>query len=326
MIVFFLIILNILIFLNFEKFSKKLNFFDQPNSNRKIHHEPVANIGGIIIYINIVVLLLYQIFVLDEKTFLLNLLPFFSLIFFIGLIDDRRDLNPNLKILLFAAIIFILTFQNKDYLVTNLQMSFLENKIEFGKISYIFTIFCFLAFINAINMFDGINLHTSIYVLFVLIIFLLKNQFIIFCISILIPILFFSYLNYKNKCFIGNNGTYLLSFIFSCLFIYSYNESYLFLPEQIFLIMFLPGIELIRLTFSRLIKKSHPFKADKNHIHHLLLNKYSFRKTIIISSFLILMPYLTSEILDDYYLAIIFVFTSIYFYLIYFLKKNIKNV
>ena len=77
MIVFFLIILNILIFLNFEKFSKKLNFFDQPNSNRKIHHEPVANIGGIIIYINIVVLLLYQIFVLDEKTFLLNLLPFF---------------------------------------------------------------------------------------------------------------------------------------------------------------------------------------------------------------------------------------------------------
>ena len=200
-------------------------------------------------------MLLYQIFVLDEKTFLLNLLPFFSLIFFIGLIDDRRDLNPNLKILLFAAIIFILTFQNKDYLVTNLQMSFLENKIEFGKISYIFTIFCFLAFINAINMFDGINLHTSIYVLFVLIIFLLKNQFIIFCISILIPILFFSYLNYKNKCFIGNNGTYLLSFIFSCLFIYSYNESYLFLPEQIFLIMFLPGIELIRLTFSRLIKK-----------------------------------------------------------------------
>ena len=134
-------------------------------------------------------------------------------------------------------------------------MSFFDEKIEFGKTSSIFTIFCFLAFINSINMFDGINLHTSIYVLFVLIIFLLKNEFVNLSVSILIPILFFSYLNYKNKCFIGNNGTYLLSFIFSCLFITSYNKSFLFLPEEIFLIMFLPGIELIRLTFSRILKK-----------------------------------------------------------------------
>ena len=175
-------------------------------------------------------------------------------------------------------------------------------------------------------MFDGINLHTSIYVLFILIIFLLKNEFVNLSASILIPILFFSYLNYKNKCFIGNNGTYLLSFIFSCLFIKSYNQSYLFLPEEIFLIMFLPGIELIRLTFSRILKKKHPFKADKNHIHHLLLNKYSFKITILISSFFVLMPYLISEIFNDYYMTIILIFSMGYFYLIYFLKKYVKNV
>jgi UDP-GlcNAc:undecaprenyl-phosphate GlcNAc-1-phosphate transferase len=326
MIISFLIILNIIIFINFEKLSKKLNFFDEPNSKRKIHYKPVANIGGIIIFINIVALVIYQIFIQQEKTYLLILLPFISLILLIGLIDDRKDLNPNLKILLFTVIIFILIFQNKNYLITNLQMSFLEKKIEFGIISYFFTIFCFLAFINSINMFDGINLHTSIYASFVVIIFLLKNQFVDLCVAILIPILFFTYFNYKNRCFIGNNGTYLLSFIFSCLFISSYNKSYLFLPEEIFLIMFLPGVELIRLTFSRLLKKKHPFKADKNHVHHLLLHKYSFKKTILISSFFVLMPYLIAQIFNNNYLIIISIFILAYFYLIYFLKKNIKNV
>jgi len=326
MIIFFLVILNILIFINFEKISKKLNFFDKPTSERKIHQKPVPNIGGIIIFINIITLIIYQIFIQQEKTYLAALLPFISLIFLIGLIDDRRDLNPNLKILLFTAIIFVLIFLNKNYLITHLQFSFFDEKIEFGKTSYIFTIFCFLAFINSINMFDGINLHTSIYVLFVLTIFLLKNEFVNLSVSMLIPILFFSYLNYKNKCFIGNNGTYLLSFIFSCLFITSYNQSYLFLPEEIFLIMFLPGIELIRLTFSRILKKKHPFKADKNHIHHLLLNKYSFKITILISSFFVLMPYLISEIFNDYYMTIILIFSMGYFYLIYFLKKYVKNV
>ena len=327
MIIFFLIILNIFIFINFEKVSNKLNLFDKPNLDRKIHAKPISNIGGVLIFANIVVLVIYQFFVEQEKSYLLNLLPFISLFFVIGLIDDRRDINPNLKIILFTLVIFVLIFIDKNYLISELHISFLKEKIEFGKFSYIFTIFCFLAFINAINMFDGINLHTSIYIFFVLLIFLINKEFIELCITIFISNLFFTYLNYKNKCFIGNNGTYLISFIFSCLFIKSYNNSFLLLPEEIFLIMFLPGIELIRLTLLRLSKKKHPFRGDKNHIHHLLLKKYNYKSTIFISSFFILMPYITSKIFSEKYIVIILVYSLAYFFLISFLtNENKKNV
>ena len=34
--------------------------------------------------------------------------------------------------------------------------------------------------------------------------------------------------------------------------------------------MLIPGIDMIRLTFLRVLKGNHPFKADNNHIHHIL--------------------------------------------------------
>lgn len=321
MIFFFLIIVNLFLFFNFKKISNKLGLFDKPDLNRKIHTEPVANIGGILIFLNIIIILIYQFYTGYNKTILFDLFPYLTLMFVIGLLDDRIDLQPNLKLFLFLIVILLLVIQNQLYLITFLKFSFMDSNLELGVVSYIFTIFCFLAFINAINMFDGINLHSSIYIIFVLILFLLKNFYIQLCVSILIPTLFFSILNYKNRCFIGNNGTYLVSFIFSCLFISSYNTSMLFLPEEIFLIMFLPGMELIRLTFSRLSKKKHPFKGDKNHIHHLLLKKYSYNKTIFLSSLLVVTPYLTSKIINNHFLIVILTFSFVYIYFIFYLKK-----
>tara|TARA_E500000178_G_scaffold343758_1_gene391001 strand:- start:860 stop:1837 length:978 start_codon:yes stop_codon:yes gene_type:complete len=322
MIFFFLIIINTILFLNFEKISNKLDLFDTPDLSRKIHIKPIANIGGILIFLNIIIIIIYQFYTGQNKTIFFDIFPYLTLMFIIGLVDDRIDLQPNLKLFLFLIVILFLITKNELYLISYLKFSFMDSNLELGFISYIFTVFCFLAFINAINMFDGINLHSSIYIIFVLTLFLLKNYYVQLCITILIPILFFSILNFKNKCFIGNNGTYLISFIFSCLFISSYNKINLFLPEEIFLIMFLPGMELIRLTFSRILKKKHPFKGDKNHIHHLLLKKYNYIKTIFISSLLVITPYLTSKIINDYFLMIILIFTFIYIYSIFYLKKS----
>ena len=62
--------------------------------------------------------------------------------------------------------------------------------------------------------------------------------------------------------------------------------------DEIFLIMMLPGFELLRLALLRIYNKKHPFKADREHIHHYLLNNFTFLKTTLIIQSIIIVPFL----------------------------------
>ena len=278
-----------------------------------------------IFFVSILLFIFYCVFNDKENfNFLFKLAPYFIIFIIIGLVDDKINLNPNLKLLLFSVVIFFLILNNEIFLIKDLKFIIFEKEIGLSFLSYIFTIIAFLAFINSMNMFDGINLQSSFYMAFLCIVFISKNFLSELFIIILIPLFFFSLLNYKNRCFLGNNGTYSLSFLFSCIFIFSYNEGVIFYPEEILLIMILPGIEMIRLTIMRLTKGRHPFKGDKNHLHHYLLRKYGNSKAVIISTILSTSPYLSLIFFKDYILYVIIFSIFGYFSIIKMLERNFK--
>ena len=84
--------------------------------------------------------------------------------------------------------------------------------------------------------------------------------------------------------------------------------------------MLIPGLEMIRLTISRLLKARHPFSADQNHLHHLLNKNISVEKTFLVSLSLILIPVIINELINETIL-IILITTFIYIFLIFKLKK-----
>ena len=47
------------------------------------------------------------------------------------------------------------------------------------------------------------------------------------------------------------------------------------ISEEIFLLMMIPGIDMFRLFVERIARKKNPFKGDRNHLHHILLNSFS---------------------------------------------------
>ena len=144
---------------------------------------------------------------------------------------------------------------------------------------------------NAFNMFDGIDLQASLYALTLLIILTAKSVYINFVILIILQLIFILYLNYKKKIFLGDSGSLLLSFLLGTLIIKSYNNNLdIFFADEIFLIMMIPGLELLRLAVFRILKKKHPFVADNEHIHHYLLKKYSFFKTTLVIQSLYILP------------------------------------
>ena len=48
----------------------------------------------------------------------------------------------------------------------------------------------------------------------------------------------------------------------------NYNNNLIIYSDAIYLIMYLPGIELMRLYIFRVLNKKSPFEPDRNHLHH----------------------------------------------------------
>lgn len=326
-------ILNIFILIFFDKISNLINLFDIPDNKRKIHSKKISQIGGFIFLLNILILLPYFLINSDSLNFeyfstfkeLFIFYIFVFLFFFVGFFDDKFNLSANKKLFLFSTLIYFLIFFDKQILINELNFSFFSKNINLENISYLFTIICFLLFINAFNMFDGINLQSAIYAFFLFSLFLIKGIFVEMSLVLLISLLLFGYLNYKNRCFMGDNGSLMISFILSYFFVKSANVHKVFLADEIFLMMLVPGLDLIRLTLLRIMNHKHPFKADKNHIHHIFLESIGHHKTLILLSALLIIPNVLSLIYGGT-LYFIIIMILIYFFLIIFFNSYKKKL
>jgi UDP-GlcNAc:undecaprenyl-phosphate/decaprenyl-phosphate GlcNAc-1-phosphate transferase len=47
--------------------------------------------------------------------------------------------------------------------------------------------------------------------------------------------------------------------------------------DEIFLLMFLPGLDMFRLFVQRIYNKKNPFLGDREHLHHYLLKIYGYK-------------------------------------------------
>ena len=172
-------------------------------------------------------------------------------------------------------------------------------------------------------MFDGINLQSSLYSLNIFFIFILKDLFIDISSVMILSLIFFSYLNIKNKCFLGNNGSLLIAFIIAYLFIISQSTHSPFLADEIFLAMQVPGLDLLRLAIQRIYNNRHPFHPDRNHIHHLLSKKLGYTKTVLIIIGIIIVPNYLS-IFYGYTIFYIILTLLIYSFIIFKFNNKIK--
>ena len=83
----------------------------------------------------------------------------------------------------------------------------------------------------------------------------------------------------------------------------------------------IPGLDMLRLFIERLLQKKNPLKPDRNHFHHLLLNRFQrYNVLIIYFSFMIFPLILLSfKVVSSYVLIIIF--SVLYLGTILYLKR-----
>ena len=299
-------IINMPIIIFFNPITKFINIFDVADNVRKFHKNNVPLFGGILIIYNLIFFFVLDYFLnLNLSQEIVNKREYFTfcigtIIFFcIGLFDDKYNLSANKKLFLNFFILLFLTLMDDNLVIKQLKFSFFENPIYLNNFSHLFTILCVLLFLNAINMFDGINLQTATYCIIIFSIFLFKGIYISLSIIFICILILFLFYNSLNKIFLGDSGTQVLAFVISYVLIKSYNLNQSFTPEEIFVILSLPGLDMFRLFLLRVFNGKNPFSPDRNHIHHLIGNKFKKFKTFIIIQFFLLINIILFYVIEN---------------------------
>ena len=325
-----LLLSNLLILFNLKKFSRFINIYDKPNKKLKKHKSNVPLVGGIIIIINIIIYSFLSLFfetpfndiVVLNKEYISGFFLVTSF-FLLGLYDDKFKLNPGKKFFLSIVFcIFALTL-NKNLLIENVNLSFLDRTIIFNEFSFFFTLFCVIILVNSLNFYDGINGQSLIFFIIVFGYLSIQSPLQLFYLILIFVCIFVLFLNMQNKIFLGDSGVYLLGSILAILLIYEYNIfKTIRFADEIFLLLILPGLDLLRLTVMRILKGKNAFYGDRNHIHHLLIKRNSLIKTNLILAVLTSLPIILFKVLVlNFFLVFIF-FVIIYGFVILKMKKN----
>ncbi len=292
------ILLSLFILKSSHSYFLKRKFYDPINS-RSSHIGTATRNGGISIFLSLLLISVYfylQSIEIFDYSYLIPL----SILLVVGLYDDIYEVDFKLKFLF--QIITAKIMIDSGLIIDNFHG--ILGLYELNRIfAQIFTIFITVAIINSINFIDGIDgLAISIISVFIISFeFFANSQTEFQTISIIllasfIPLLFFNYRS-KNKIFLGDSGSLFLGGIVSIYVLNILSTNYIIKNEydinkMIFVISILgyPIIDIIRVFFLRILNGTSPFVADRNHIHHRLLDK--FKSHLLTSLFIVSMSVL----------------------------------
>jgi len=320
-----LLIFSITIIVIFPlRFGRLFNLIDTTEINDlKIHKFDTPKLGGLII---LLIFLTYYIYELSKNGFTKEQAAIFLLylsFFFVGLLDDYINLSPLIRIILFSLIVYIVSAIQNEIVIEKFFSEIFNRFLHTGNLSIIFTIICFIFLQNAFNLFDGVNGNLLLYCTILNLLFCFYNNSIFLLLTLLI-LLILTIQNFRNKLFLGNNGSSILSAFIAAQFILKNNvNSNLFSFEQIIILLFLPSIDMIRLFIIRIINKKNPFIGDLNHLHHKIVNRFNIGWANLNNIFFILIGYLLSLIISSFY--VILLLMVIYVFQIWSLRK-IQNL
>jgi UDP-GlcNAc:undecaprenyl-phosphate GlcNAc-1-phosphate transferase len=312
------------IYLKKEQIAKKLGLVDVPDKKLKNHKNNIPVIGGILFAIITILILGFSIYaknILFIKILLLSLTCSI-----VGIIDDIYKIKANSKFLFTTLILLIFLTIFPELRIKNIIFSdnFFIKNLNFESqliLSIAVTILCYQLLIHSFNMADGHDGIASLMAItWLAYIYFAKTNFQ-FLVPIMTALLLFIYFNLKSKIFLGDSGNYFLSTLVGSLIILNNNTYDNFLAEEIFILLMLPGIDMLRLFLTRIKNKQNPLIGDRRHLHHFLFKRLNKRKTIFVYFLLFITPifFLYSKILSENYIIIFFL--TIYIAIISKFKK-----
>ena len=286
------------------RIAEEKKLFDVPD-DRKLHKNPIASLGGVGIFSGF--------FLASLISISLNTNPEFQyyfaaglVVFILGLKDDIIALSASKKFIgqLIAAGILIH--------LAGLRITSMHGLFGIGELPTFFSIalsyLTVILVVNAFNLIDGVDglagmlglLTTSVFGTYFLLAGLPAYAMLSFALAgSLLAFLIFNY--NPAKIFMGDCGSLLLGLtnaILAVKFIEVADIQAGSLPIQSAVavgisVLIIPLLDTVRVFSIRIFKGRSPFTPDRNHIHHLLLDRGLGHKHVSLFCFLLNIVFIT---------------------------------
>jgi len=277
-------------------FAVRKNWLSAPASHRHLHNDALPRLGGVAIVFSFLiatgVALLSNKFLIHSPANLslaplATILPPAILIFLLGIYDDRRNASPLLKFsvqavagaMLFAGGLRILA----------LPVLFGTHRFS-GVTGLALTILWVIAITNAFNLIDGLDGLAAGSALFstlvVFVVALLGNMSLISLVAVALAGAIVGFLRYNFNpatIFLGDCGSLFIGFMLSALSLFGSQKTPTIVAVAIPMVSFgLPILETSLSVLRRLISGRPVFTADREHIHHKLLQLGMSHREVVI--------------------------------------------
>jgi UDP-GlcNAc:undecaprenyl-phosphate GlcNAc-1-phosphate transferase len=318
--------------------AERKKLYDEPNE-RKVHIGPIPSLGGLGIFAGFIIAALITIPFAQASEFQYFMAAAF-VIFFLGLKDDILIISPVKKFIGQVLAAFLIIY--KGGVQIHSMHGFLGLQELPEMFSLLLTYFAVIVIINSFNLIDGVDgLAGSLGLMATTVLgfYFLKigaAPYAILAFSLAGSLLAFLIFNFHPaKIFMGDTGSLLIGLLTSILVIKFINIASSPLvgapmeasPAIGFVILMIPLLDTLRVFAIRIFNRRSPFSPDRNHVHHLLLDRgFSHRSiTLVLVSINILfitLVYQARSIGSTWLIAGIITFFFAGIAILYFTKRQ----
>lgn len=284
--------------------ASRLGVMDQPNE-RKLHTEATPLLGGVALLVAFAPAALIWIVLEASDRWLPTLLIWLSAVISVaavGVADDRHSLTPRIRLLLTFAIFGAAAIVDPSFNVRLLDFLYAGWSLGLGTwwLAVIFTVICLVGLLNAVNMADGKNgLVLGLCLGWLVILGVRAPVVLVPLIALLFAtcVVLFVF-NMRGKLFLGDGGAYGLASAVGLLAIIIYNTPGVdrlraISAEELVVLFLVPVFDSFRLTYTRMRAGKSPMAPDRNHLHHLLQDRFGWPRGLAIYLVLACLPWFT---------------------------------
>jgi len=289
----------------------KLGLVDKPGEARRIHTKPVPRLGGVAIFISILITVTTLIAIAGRLPReargggegIIGIAVGGALVFFLGLIDDLDSIKAKYKLVIqvlagctaYSLGVRIKHIPIPDYISFDFGPLHLHGSIELGLLSLPLTVLWLVGVANAVNLIDGMDgLAAGVSAISALTIWSvalstdISRPYAALMAAILAgALLGFLRWNFNPaRIFLGDSGAYLSGFILAAIsitgVIKGVTAGTVIVPTILLagLILCFPLLDTSWAIVRRAAKGTSVFEPDKLHIHHRLLEKFQDQKKV----------------------------------------------
>lgn len=292
----FSLLLSFVLTRSVRDFATVRGWVSAPNQERHLHASPLPRLGGVAIFISFACCTVFAALWMAHhpevhRNFSLKtaatILGPAALVFLLGVYDDLRGAGPYVKFSvegIAAAMLFAGGLR-----IVNIPVVFGDRPLPWF-LGLPLTILWVLAITNAFNLIDGLDGLAAGSALFstlvVFVIALLNGPSLVTVMTIALAgaILGFLRFNFNPATiFLGDSGSLFIGFILSALALYGAQKAPTIVAVAIPIVSFgLPILETALSILRRLIAGRPVFTADREHIHHKLLQHGLTHRQVVI--------------------------------------------